>query len=738
MVLLNKKGIYFSIDAILAVVLLIAAVLLVAPITSDNRSPSRLPGDVISSLSSLKVGDIAGLDPIYITDPENSVLEQIGFFYATGDRDKAINLTDLMFADLESNENIGIWFGNELIASKNRTPYKDAEDIETSRALISGIVNGSSATGFSARAFLNGVNPTKFFYFGGFIGEGNITANMSYDGAVSSVSIELAINEDFELYVNGNYSGIYDGSGLDEFVPIKHILNRSTLDLFKSGENIIEFKGLDLHIAGGFIKISYDSSESFSITNRYQFPGIEGVINLFDGFYIPGTINSMEISLHMNSSVLDTFLHIGNTTVYLNTTNDEETISLTNAQLLSYFGSYDHLSQKTVPVRLGILDLINRSGKADVILITDLSKSMEGRLDDDTITGVFRECGDPLLFDPSTARVSLAQCLDKTFIDIVMSVPGNRIGFVGYFGDTLSGGGPRKGKVNRTDFFLNDSVAAKAIVDEYDDVLGYDSDSYDTPIGGTCICCSLNSAYHILDSISEPENRTQFVLVMSDGIPTHRCTTTGAWPASWQGLQTGYPGTDAANPITSGGCSNEQEATNQCDILDPIDNKCGLAMLNANWSSCRLHNDPTGMVDAKVFSIGFGDVVECGAANETMRSIADCGGGSFFSSNDPDQLQLIYTTIAEEILELSFVALYTRLYPDSYIDFNISLDTVPFGIVITKEVQFSNTTTGSYDIPDQASTMKLLSRSSCWSKLKTATWTASFGSYLCVSGGGRV
>ena len=63
--------------------------------------------------------------------------------------------------DLDTKENIGIWFGSELLASKNSSSYENAENVEVERQSVSGIKEGESVSGFSARAFLtNGMMNT--------------------------------------------------------------------------------------------------------------------------------------------------------------------------------------------------------------------------------------------------------------------------------------------------------------------------------------------------------------------------------------------------------------------------------------------------------------------------------------------------------------------------------------------------------------------------------------------------
>jgi len=61
---------------------------------------------------------------------------------------------------------------------------------------------GELIAGYSARAFLNNAFRNKYFYFGGYVGDGVISANIDYNGVITSANIELAINKEFELFIN--------------------------------------------------------------------------------------------------------------------------------------------------------------------------------------------------------------------------------------------------------------------------------------------------------------------------------------------------------------------------------------------------------------------------------------------------------------------------------------------------------------------------------------------------------
>jgi len=215
--MLNKKGVFFSTDALIALMIIFLSILIIYPVLESPKKESFIQEDLIFTLSSLKVGEMTNgyvLDLItqgIITDSNKSTLEQIGEFYIT-DISIARDLAEIMISDFDNEENIGIWYGSTLLASKNVTSIEDSEEIVVGREIISGIQEGESVTGFSARSFLSNSLQTKYFYFGGYVGEGNLSATINYNGDINSASMELAINKNFSLYINGVYNGNFEKS----------------------------------------------------------------------------------------------------------------------------------------------------------------------------------------------------------------------------------------------------------------------------------------------------------------------------------------------------------------------------------------------------------------------------------------------------------------------------------------------------------------------------------------------
>ncbi len=677
------KGAFFSIDALMAVIILFVFILIAYPLAPGRELKTETHRDLLATLAALKVGEInnsyvqALIADGTITDYNKSVLEQIGELYIT-DRQKSKDLAAAVLANTATAENIGIWYENTLIYAKNTTPYESARTVVTARQIITGIQEGSNTTGFTARAALSTSLRQKYAYFGGYVGDGNLTLAVPYEGNITNATLELATNTNFTLLINNNLSGTY-ASSEDEFTPRSHTLPTGA---FRSGNNTLELRSSTpalLHVTGGFVKITYESGVEYAPVRRQYLPGVEGLINVYDGLSIPGTLNELSLSLHYNASQT-AFLTIGNTTVWNGSSTNGTTVTLSNAELQSRL-NYSALSNATTPIRIALQEVLAGGGNADVVLITDLSASMNYRLDTDGVAGIGRNCTDPDLYNGSTKRISLAQCLDALFVDIVLNTTGNRIALVGFYGDL---GSPNKGKANRTDYLTANESDLLHRIGTYNRT---------TPQGLTCICCSINSAYKILNEHSE-SGRQRFIVAMSDGVPTHGCGSAN----DYQGLRTGFPSNDEALPISSQ-CS--QEGTEQCTT-----NNCLGGLRNANFSSCRARAD----LGATVYSIGFGPVKECQVGNDTLSAIARCGGGAYYASTNASDLESIYRLIAESIKRVTFSeqtanasGISTRLYSDSYIDMKYTSLPAPYGLLITAEKQFSDASSGTLALPANAS-----------------------------------
>ncbi len=454
---MNTRGIFFSADALIALAIIMIVILVAFPIFEYSIAKENVHQDSIIILSSLKIGEFASNSNTVntwialgiINDTEKLLIEQLGIFSAENPA-YAQALAQEILNMINTTENIGIWYDDQYLASKNTTSYESAEKVDVARQTISGIggLGEGSATGFSARAYLSGSSQSVYTYFGGYVGEGNVTFLIKYNGTIIGAEMELVANKNFDLYVNGVKVGNYSKSP-SESEPVTYVL---PITNFSSGDNTLEFRGDGLHIAGGFVKLNYLNENVFyQEPTRYYFPGINGLINIYDGFYIPGNLTNMSVALHMNSSYV-TFLILGNTTVYNGSTNGEQTVIINNSWLLSAL-NYSSLSKKTIPLRLGLENvsyIYNFTTRAEVLSVTDLSGSMGGQ------------------------KITNAKAANIQLIDVILNYSGNKVALAGY--EDFS---------KKADFhnLSNSSTSLKNIVNNV-----WNAD------GNTCICCGIIKA----------------------------------------------------------------------------------------------------------------------------------------------------------------------------------------------------------------------------------------------------
>ncbi|MEM4255371.1 MAG: VWA domain-containing protein [Candidatus Norongarragalinales archaeon] len=531
-----RKGIVFTLDAGVAFLLLVSVSAVVLLFSSVSIVPQAVQenlhlkaSDSVSVLSFVQVRDARREAPVAllfdsgvvgVESLNETLMQLVADLWASGDAQnlsRAQNITDFFLSRFfPAGSNYAVYASNQSIS--NRTPSGDYSVATVSRNFVSGISsNRSLAVGCVARAFvqkIRGKEEAAITYFGGFEGEGNITAvvrGVPAGANVSRVSIEANAGTNFSLSLNGvNCGTLNKTSGLYDVNEWTFSTGTACLNAAVAGaDNVFEFnftgENLSLkYFGGGFVKITYNTTDlapTQSGFTRYYFNGVDGVINYYSSFYIPGNITQITGSLHLLNNYT-TFLTIGNKTVYEdNGTNESRIVSIPNSNFSGAFPDYREISLKTVPLRLGTkANLTGRVGNADVVLITDVSGSMDWRMDQDGVSGTARNCNDPLLYDDSTKRISVAKCVDQNFVQKIFEGVGNRVALVSF----------SAGISNYTEF-TNDTVYLNNTINSY------------PAGGGTCIACAINKAFELIAQQSPVgNNRTKHVIVMSDGVANYR------------------------------------------------------------------------------------------------------------------------------------------------------------------------------------------------------------------------
>ncbi len=638
---------YYTMDALLASLLLMSlAVLVINNPFQDTgvEQKSFLSNDLLNSLSNLKVGE---LDHPFIeqeilngniTDTNLSILDQIGVFWAENKTGKASSLFHAATHSILP-EKIGVRLsiqGQEI----HTKDYDNKKNVVTGTRFLSGVTEGEPLAGYSSSAFLKRIRNKKtssYAFFGGFVGQGNITFFIDdipgdvNETRIVGIHLEGDYASNFEFYINSELCEQSPGSPLFTPDTASMVVNTWSLEHCKTSINpgrndfSINFtSGLtNSYVAGGLLKIDYRTDElqqsiSFG-EDQYYFPGIYGLANLYDSFYIPGTLETMNIALHFESGIgTQTYITIGERIITLNTSEGgEQQVHLSNEELLNTYNlDYEQLSRNTIPLRFASYNATTQiltGGNADVILITDFSRSMMRAVANWNMGNLGAKC-DQVFEDPETRRTNMAKCVDNEFVDTVMNFTGNRIWPV---------------------FIHQDRIKYYDNPDDAEAIKGY-INSYPNGLGLICMSCAINQAYELLEEYSS-DNRSKFIVVMTNGVPTH-CGDDGC-----SGTSTTFGGQQCTGLCTQPGNCPASTVESQCTDCT---NNPGAAQ-NAIIAAQRAANN----LNATIFTIGFGPVDDCDQAGDMLTQIAEIGNGTYQHSSDIEELRMIYQNISMEILE---------------------------------------------------------------------------------------
>ncbi len=322
---MKKRGIFFSTDALVALMIIFLSMLVIYPVVKYSKHESYIQSDIIKVLSSLKMEDImkdinnpylVGLNSSgKITNLNNSLLEQIGEFYVTN-ISAAKDLAEAVLDDIDEKENVGIWYDDNLIFSKNTSSFETAENIEIDRQIISGIEKGKNTIGFVAKAWIKKISEkeTSLFVKGDLMcggwrsyswGEYCATTATT---AVYKVNIpENAIIENAwwltegawtpqfsKLYINENL--VFEGNiNFYQIVDITNYLN--------PGENTARLEGnIGADDGASHIVVDYTTPdmETFEQQKIFYFNELEtkSILHYEKALFIPTEISEINISLN--------------------------------------------------------------------------------------------------------------------------------------------------------------------------------------------------------------------------------------------------------------------------------------------------------------------------------------------------------------------------------------------------------------------------------------------------------
>lgn len=516
----DKKGILFTIDALFAVLIIVTALIFMSKnfIKEDkNNDLSYVSYDLVKSFSNIKTNELNNsylkelISSGVINNTDTTILEIIGELYVLNRTYEAEQLTKNITSELiPSRYGFAIAVNNEIVYSNNKSLERG---LISSKRLISGIEKFKPIRGSTSKVYLEGLEEKKdsaYIFFGGFIGQGNISDfnnDIPLDANITKIYLQAeiggSIGSSFNVYINQHIcpSNITKKSG-EMTADVFDLTNCKQYVVPGAKNNVsispIPSTNLDIaYVSGGFFKFDYITKEMYKKNKdgyiKYFFPTIDGLINIYSSVYIPGNISNINIQLkylvnHTNSSNSTFYMKVGNTTViYDMNSTDIQTIQLDGSVLESMNLNYSFLSTKNTPIRIGaenVSYLVQYSGTADAVLITDVSGSMADQMSSNN-NGVTRNCSDPNFNLSTTSRLSVAKCLDKSFSTSMLNITGNLIGLVSYTTTT-----------NNILNLTNNFTKINNTINTY------------TSLDTTCICCGINSASSI---ISKDLKRTVFV-----------------------------------------------------------------------------------------------------------------------------------------------------------------------------------------------------------------------------------
>lgn len=531
-----RRGIVFTLDAIAALLMLLSVAVTLSLVSSSNISPQlsyeaqhTLAQDSVSVISKLSLRDLRRDPAVAVlfdngsfsqSDENVSVMEAIGGLWVTqGEWNVSLarNLTQSVFSRAlpPSFE----W----AVAVEGETVYNTSSPVvnrslAASRRIVSSINASQPSTGCVARASLQtirGKNERAYAFFGGFTGQGNITValrGVASDASFKSLVIEVNAGDDPVVYVNGHYcAALHRANPADNYsVDSWSVTDPSCLSEFVAGAeaNNVSFNFTASNISksyfgGGFVELIYETAQitpPLETVGRAYLPGVFGLANVYASFYVPGNLTQINATLHFFNNYTSYF-RVGNKTLmYNNGSASDQVVFIPYANFSANFSDAE-LSSTTVPVRFEVFaNATGATGNADIVLITDVSGSMNWQMDNDNV-GVVRACSDPSIYNSTTQRLSVAKCVDKEFVQAILEGWGNQVALVSF-----------SSSVSNWTNFTNNSAYLNNTIGNY------------AQGGATCIACAINKARELL--AQSGSNRARYIIVMSDGVPNVRSVPT--------------------------------------------------------------------------------------------------------------------------------------------------------------------------------------------------------------------
>ena len=253
-----NKGVFFSLDAIIAATILLIGLMLATSFYISEGPTTHLnylAGDLIKVLSELNISEVDNPYVSYlrangsITRLDNSILEQIGEFWAEKNIVEAANLTKEFVNDyIDSSYGYNITINDEEIYSKTANGIKM---LISSQKMISGIMKNRTREGYNARATASKIkkNMTDIYVF-----ESEGSGNEA--GADKRVEITKKFRIDSDTVYKGMlYLAIHYGTAVMN-PQTEFIVNGYSMDNNDINWSYVDYDKDNTHLAFGKVEIT--------------------------------------------------------------------------------------------------------------------------------------------------------------------------------------------------------------------------------------------------------------------------------------------------------------------------------------------------------------------------------------------------------------------------------------------------------------------------------------------------
>lgn len=696
---MRKKAQFLELDALFAIAILIGGIFLLKGLYIHPYDAPQLDNTATDAVTTLQAKTMNSLGTAYLgtlqsqlsgtgilINPNETIARQLTMLLVAAEEEgtppaeRQVLLDaaeDLAETAMQGLTRPGEHYNITLLSADRRYTIASNDSNATvatqARTMLSGLQVNKSVFGYLASAYLSDANSRQasYYKFGGFVGQGNITATLDLLADPLEFTVEGDFHDNFTITVNDNDPcvTITIPNNPDPFTEITRAdITTECASNLTLGKNLvyINFTGDDIdqhYIGGGYLKVTYLSDKTYAtpveITKNHTLPGINGIFNLYDAIYIPGRLTNMTINLHYfanhTNSNNTVFFTLGDRILHQdNSSLDEQRITINQSDIIAAGIDFDDYENQTVPFRFGYdngsLELL-ASSVIDAVLITDLSGSM-GWTYDSTYANresgnVVVDCADEVtLYQNETERLSVAKCANKNFTDLLINdedqlIEPNRLGLVSY--NDYANSRP----------FTDDQTQLENTINSY------------SASGGTCICCGIIEAIELFeddpshDISTTQHNVTRAILVMTDGIHD-------SW--RWSTCRTylraeGYLGASENAPDLNHDGSQEQGDY-------------------AVAAACYAHEK----YNISIYAVGFGRNTSIDI--NTLNHTAGCDNYSnFHIADSPDRLTEIYNDIARDIIQIADYNAQiisfdvevndSTIYPDSYIEYTYEPHPLP-------------------------------------------------------------